>query len=991
MKARSRKLLSFLLALSMLLTLAPAALASEALGDDLDARTQTLHRGVELAEGTFWSNAYSDLRRENYVVYSPNETVTPIITFGASVTERTTAASAAAALEAQGYRVVAGINGDYYGANNGVPMGSVISEGELRVAAASNYAIGFRTDGTAILGAPELSVTVESEHGSFAVSSMNQVRYSHGGIYLYSDEFNARGTTGTNAAGYDLVCSVADGRMSIGETLTLTVDEILPEAIDTVVPEGKYILTANLLSGEENLALLRGFSVGDTLTVTVSAASEAWNDVEYAIGALYQLVADGEVCTGLEPGAAPRTAIGQRADGSIIFYTIDGRQSGYSIGASLTQVAERMVELGCVTALSLDGGGSTTLSVTLPESTGVSVYNSPSEGALRAVTNHIFLVASNEPSGTLDHISLRAESGHVLAGAQVRLYAAAIDTNYLPMERSVSLASDRGSVGVNEAGENILTAPAAAGSVTVGAKVGGKYAAAALNVIASPERIELRCDGTAGSFLLLAPGQSVSLEARAYEGHLRLLAQNHCFTWSVDGGIGTVDENGLFTAADHVAYGTLTVSAGETVLTVPVHVSADPNVLLDGFETAPEVFAHNTDKAFVRFGSASARWDYAVETLSEEEGEALVLAPQSYRIPDGYERLSLWVYGDGSGAQLSLLTCSGADDTAAAETDAVTLDFTGWQQLSFDVSGAWMAAGFALRPAEQTSGTLYFDQLTASRALAVADTAAPEITLTLSEDGMALTGKVFDAVDGGTLTTLRVTLDGKAIAYTYDHQTGALHVSLPMGDGKAHRITVIAGDASGNLSRAGVDLIPQELAPAFTDTASHWANAAVSYLKANGITNGDGQSRYNPDSNITREEFAALLCRSLAGTEDFSAVDLPFADSADISPWAVESVRAMYALGITQGSRDLSGKLRFSPKATITRQEVLTMLGRLLELGYAAPEWSFTDSDAIADWARSHVNTLYAIGAVSGYSDGGIHPTDPITRAQVASLLFRLS
>lgn len=49
-------------------------------------------------------------------------------------------------------------------------------------------------------------------------------------------------------------------------------DEILPEATDTAVPEGKYVLTANLLSGEENLALLRALAVGDTLTVTVRAA-----------------------------------------------------------------------------------------------------------------------------------------------------------------------------------------------------------------------------------------------------------------------------------------------------------------------------------------------------------------------------------------------------------------------------------------------------------------------------------------------------------------------------------------------------------------------------------------------------------------------------------------------------------------------------------------------------------------------------------------------
>lgn len=71
------------------------------------------------------------------------------------------------------------------------------------------------------------------------------------------------------------------------------------------------------------------------------------------IGALYQLVENGEVCKGLEAGAAPRTAIGQKADGSLVLYTIDGRRKGYSIGASLTQVAQRMIELGCVTALSL--------------------------------------------------------------------------------------------------------------------------------------------------------------------------------------------------------------------------------------------------------------------------------------------------------------------------------------------------------------------------------------------------------------------------------------------------------------------------------------------------------------------------------------------------------------------------------------------------------------------------------------------------------------
>ena len=83
-----------------------------------------------------------------------------------------------------------------------------------------------------------------------------------------------------------------------------------------------------------------------------------------ALGALYSLVENGAVVSGLPSGADPRTAVGQKRDGTLVFYTIDGRKSGHSIGATLQQVARRLMELGCETALCLDGGGSTTLTVT---------------------------------------------------------------------------------------------------------------------------------------------------------------------------------------------------------------------------------------------------------------------------------------------------------------------------------------------------------------------------------------------------------------------------------------------------------------------------------------------------------------------------------------------------------------------------------------------------------------------------------------------------
>jgi|HigsolmetaGSP12D_1036236.scaffolds.fasta_scaffold00601_4 exopolysaccharide biosynthesis protein len=60
-------------------------------------------------------------------------------------------------------------------------------------------------------------------------------------------------------------------------------------------------------------------------------------------------------------GIAPRTVMGQREDGSILFLVIDGRQPGYSIGADLYDCQQVMLAHGAVIAANLDGGSSTVL------------------------------------------------------------------------------------------------------------------------------------------------------------------------------------------------------------------------------------------------------------------------------------------------------------------------------------------------------------------------------------------------------------------------------------------------------------------------------------------------------------------------------------------------------------------------------------------------------------------------------------------------------
>jgi hypothetical protein len=91
---------------------------------------------------------------------------------------------------------------------------------------------------------------------------------------------------------------------------------------------------------------------------------------------------------------------------------------------------------------------------------------------------------------------------------------------------------------------------------------------------------------------------------------------------------------------------------------------------------------------------------------------------------------------------------------------------------------------------------------------------------------------------------------------------------------------------------------------------------------------GVGGNNFAPDSDITREQMAAIL----AGYARFMDIDLSkkrngvFTDETDISEWAKEAVNAMYAAGI------LSGKPgnRFDPKGTATRAEVAAMLHRFI-------------------------------------------------------------
>jgi exopolysaccharide biosynthesis protein len=98
-------------------------------------------------------------------------------------------------------------------------------------------------------------------------------------------------------------------------------------------------------------------------------------------------------------GVQPRTAVGQREDGTVIFVVIDGRQA-HSIGASLRDVQDLLLEEGCVNAGFLDGGSSSSL---VGEGGEVLTKPSSPNGKERALPT-AFLVFANAQNVKVDNI-----------------------------------------------------------------------------------------------------------------------------------------------------------------------------------------------------------------------------------------------------------------------------------------------------------------------------------------------------------------------------------------------------------------------------------------------------------------------------------------------------------------------------------------------------------------------------------------------------------
>ena len=516
-----------------------AASASNALGWDLHKSSVPISQGTALGTNIFWSDTYSDLRTEYFVSYTPNTNVVPTVAYGDKVLSKATLSGMAKSLESQGKRVVSGLNGDWYVMATGATTGLVVTNGGVRATSyyKDSWAIGFNADGTAFIGQPGLTTTVSFGGQSYPLTgSINKIRQTYkngvGGLTLLTSDFSA--TTQNTKPGVDVVLTpVNDGtgtsplQPAIGQTVRYTVDQVLESTGAIAIPEGKAVLTLNGEDDANLLAALRALQPGSEVTLSITAADARWNNVTEALGGVSKIVTNGQVASGLDPSRTACSAVGIKADGTVVFYAMDGKQSGHSVGATITQVAQRLVELGCVDAISMDGGGSTTIGVTYPDQNGMQVVNKPSDGAQRSNSTAIFLTTTLQPTGQLAGYYVTPSDKMLLAGAQVQLSAAGLDSSYyLTQGNPVGWSVTSGGGAVSETG--LYTAGTESGFSQVTASDGLYTGTAYLTTVRTPDSISLSNEstGAAVTSLNLDPGQQVDLKASAVYRKLALTAQD---------------------------------------------------------------------------------------------------------------------------------------------------------------------------------------------------------------------------------------------------------------------------------------------------------------------------------------------------------------------------------------------------------------------------------------------------------------------------------
>ena len=195
------------------------------------------------------------------------------------------------------------------------------------------------------------------------------------------------------------------------------------------------------------------------------------------------------------------------------------------------------------------------------------------------------------------------------------------------------------------------------------------------------------------------------------------------------------------------------------------------------------------------------------------------------------------------------------------------------------------------------------------------------------------------------------------------------------GETRTEVIPVFGGDCDGGVncpSRIFSDLDPVQ-----------WYHEGTDFVIANGLMNGVGNGKFDPNGSLTRAMLVTILYR-VEGSPDVSGYRNPFTD-VPAGQWYTDAIIWAAHEGIVNGMSPTT----YEPNTNITREQIATIMHRYAGEPAGTGNLSgFPDVYDVSAYALNAMKWAVGAGIING-SSGKLAPRENATRAQIAAILQR--
>ena len=763
------------------------------------SKVQHLHNEMIARGICFQKNIYQNYQgipgkhQNEYMIKADlNDETVQIISAKADdkILKLSTVSSQIAREQSKGQNIVAGINGDMFNISlgtehYGAPQGLQVKNGEILMGfetigsgprypvfaidknrkpiiahlAMENRISVVDADYERIHGSPNPNLTTVIDtinRNNTQVMNDKMILFTpqlaDNAIVGFTDEQAANGTLTV----LKIIDGASDGSIKLGEEYEAEVVAVKDTSAgekSMVIPADGMVLASQ---GLKATWVKKHIKAGDRIRFSFNLKDQSGKhfDLEEAVTAWLPLVENGQALTkeqmlekckdDWDQGRATitaadkaRTAIGFTQDHKVIAVVFDGGGAGSdSYGMDLPGMALRMQELGVVSAVSLDGGGSTQMNTRLFGEKEVQLINQPADGKERPVSNTI-LFASNAPAtNTVDKLKVNKDI-IIFKNTSYALQVRGQDSNSNPVDLSeanikwelkpadhVYSWAPHSAIGHN----GLFTAGSIPEIITVSASLDNVASNALVRVVDSVDTLTF----TENGIIAVHPGVAKQLNLNAYtkDGQM-IMMNNDAATWSVTpSSIAAINKQGLLTS---IGKGSGVVRAKIGEKEVFLHfISGLEAQLIDSYETidSPSYYVDGyvggsceLSGEQVKDGQYSLKVDYDYASWARVYNGTINVKMNTDTKAPGYtskirpEKMGVWVYGDGKAPWLRAIIKDG-NDKAHTINLASRIDWIGWKYVSVDIPadilGPVTLDYFYMVETDKSKdskGTVYFDDV----------------------------------------------------------------------------------------------------------------------------------------------------------------------------------------------------------------------------------------------------------------------------------------